>query len=105
MPVTNERVPIDDADDPRNARSCIIPVDSFLEPSQGDFCLLFFGTGQGTRDGPWKCMYVKYILVGQCVTCLVCLDGANCNLGKREWISFRSNGDSGRDYQLRDSQP
>lgn len=37
MPVTNERVLIDDADDPRNARSCIIPVDSFLEPSQGTF--------------------------------------------------------------------
>lgn len=37
MPVTNESVPIDGADDPRNTRSCITSVDSFLEPSQGTF--------------------------------------------------------------------
>ena len=59
MPVTNERVPIDGADDPRNARSCITSVDSLLEPSQGTFVFLFSGTEQGTRDGPWKCMYVR----------------------------------------------
>lgn len=49
MPVTNERVPIDGADDPRNARSCILSVDSFLEPSQGTF--VFFSLVRDRAPG------------------------------------------------------